>query len=327
MRNDRPSQRLRCYAGDVKAGPLTVRESLTAIEKNEPMPMKPALIPFAIALASAALSAYATPEVLTIQVDQGVTARVQQAEDAVLVRFTPSGKTQRLKIDNSDDDAHYRLEVNDFNFDGHQDFASVSSIDGVDESYQVFLYDPKGQQFVPLEPKRNAKAGGNCDGLFGVTLNKQTHTLYSACRGAGWYVDAYRYGTDGRLYLYEATQSLDDDDLQKLLGKNAAQGDVPEDLLRTYDEQGNVVSRRLRSRSDPDDKQVPVIHVSVERLPLHATPTENPTPRYLVRGDAVEVVDVSDDAQWLKVAYRNPHKGTINGWVSVADAAGEPRHQ
>jgi hypothetical protein len=98
-------------------------------------------------------------------------------------------------------------------------------------------------------------------------------------------------------------------------------------LLRTYDEQGNVVSRRLRSRSDPDDKQVPVIHVSVERLPLHATPTENPTPRYLVRGDAVEVVDVSDDAQWLKVAYRNPHKGTINGWVSVADAAGEPRHQ
>jgi hypothetical protein len=36
----------------------------------------------------------------------------------------------------------------------------------------------------------------------------------------------------------------------------------------------------------------------------------------------VEVIDASADFQWLKVRYRNPHAGAVQGWVSAKEAMG-----
>lgn len=58
------------------------------------------------------------------------------------------------------------------------------------------------------------------------------------------------------------------------------------------------------------------------RLPLHDAMTDASTRRHVVAGDTVEVIDASDDFQWLKVRYRNPHAGAVQGWVGVKEAMG-----
>ncbi|WP_157646175.1 hypothetical protein [Burkholderia ubonensis] len=53
---------------------------------------------------------------------------------------------------------------------------------------------------------------------------------------------------------------------------------------------------------------------------LHDAMTDAPTRRYVVAGDTLEMIDVSADARWLKVQYRNPRAGVVSGWISVREA-------
>jgi hypothetical protein len=253
-------------------------------------------------------------EAAIIQVDPQTQARVTLSPNRIVVRFLSSGKAQTLKIEPTGADGGYRLATDDFNFDGHQDFAIVDSYDGVTEGYQIFLFDPAGQRFVPLD----VKASGSCAGLSGVSVDPKSRTLYSACRGAGWSLDAYRYTADGAIYLYQSTEETGiegDPVLQRLFGVKP--GDTPIGRLLTYDERGHVVARALARRDSLAIVRA-TAQVATPHLPMYEKPGHATSAHHLVRGDHVDVVDVSADLHWVRVTYRNVTKGSIEGWVNVS---------
>ncbi|ULU23837.1 FG-GAP repeat protein [Dyella terrae] len=253
-------------------------------------------------------------EAAIIQVDPQTQARVTLSPNRIVIRFLLSGKTQTLNIKPTDADGGYRLATDDFNFDGHQDVAIVDSYDGVTEGYQIFLFDPAGQRFVPLEVKQS----GSCAGLSSVTVDPKSRTLFSACRGAGWNLDAYRYAADGGIYLYQSTEDAGIDSnpaLERLFG--VKQGDTPIGRLLTYDDRGRVIARVLAHRDS-----LAIVHGSAQviapHLPMYDKPGHGTSGRHLVRGDHVDVEDVSADLHWARVTYRNATKGSIEGWVNIS---------
>lgn len=137
-------------------------------------------------------------------------------------------------------------------------------------------------------------------------------TLYSSCRGVPiWYTDAYRFDRNGRMYLHQSTEAIPAD-LRDLLDGDAG----PSSMLPTYDEHGKRVSRR----PDAYGGSKVTFKVRPARLPLHDAMNDAPTRRYVVAGDMLEPIDASADFQWLKVRYRNPQAGAVQGWGSAKEA-------
>ncbi|MDR0246662.1 MAG: hypothetical protein LBJ65_34140 [Burkholderia sp.] len=276
-----------------------------------PLPRVAALL--LAACASIAPAAHAARPLLTFKVDDTVTARVERADSThITVRFLPSGKTQTLDVTATDEEGHYHLATDDYNFDGHRDLAVHALLGMVNESYGIYLYDAARQQFEPLHMPANDMPHGNCDDLINVDAKPKERTLYSSCRGGPiWYTDAYRFDASGRMYLYQTSEAIPDD-LRDLLDGESG----PSSMLLTYDAHGKRVSRRPQGY----DAGKVTFKVRPARLPLHDAMTDAPTRRYVVAGDTVEVIDASDDFQWLKVRYRNPHAGAVQGWVNAKEA-------
>ncbi|MCH3703222.1 SH3 domain-containing protein, partial [Campylobacter lari] len=57
--------------------------------------------------------------------------------------------------------------------------------------------------------------------------------------------------------------------------------------------------------------------VLAARLFLFDRPGASSTRRYLVQGDRVELLDEQDG--WVKLRYRNPKQGVMEGWINVND--------
>jgi len=265
-------------------------------------------------------------ETAIVQVDPRTQARVELSPKHLAIHFLLSGKTQMFGIEPTGADV--RLATDDFNFDGHKDVAVVDSHDGVTEGYQIFLFDPTAQHFAPLE----VKAGGSCAGLAEVTVDATSHTLYSACCGTTWILDAYRYTADGKLYLYQSTEETglaEDPALQRLFG--IKEGSAPIGRLLTYDDKGHVTARALAYRDSLSVVRANA-RVAVDHLALHDKPGVGVAKRFIVRGDAVEVEDVSGDLRWARVAYRSSAGASVHGWVTVTglaplSSAGQPGHE
>ncbi|KVH40176.1 XAC2610-related protein [Burkholderia cepacia] len=267
------------------------------------------------ACASIAPAAQAAEPLLTFKVDDTVTARVERADsEHITVRFLPGGKTQTLDVIAADEEGHYHLASDDYNFDGHRDLAMHATLGMVNDSYGIYLYDAARQQFGPLRMPAGNMRHGNCDGLVNVVAKPKARVLYSSCRGGPiWYTDAYRFDGGGKMYLYQSSEAIPDD-LRDLLDA----GNGPSSMLLTYDAQG----RRVARRPDAYGGGTVAFKVRPARLPLHDAMTDAPTRRYVVAGDTLELIDASADFQWLKVRYRNPHAGAVQGWVSAKDAMG-----
>ncbi|MCA8094959.1 hypothetical protein LGM65_29490 [Burkholderia anthina] len=283
---------------------------MTPILRIQPFLRRCALL---IACCASIAAAHAAKPLLTFKVDGTVTARVEHADGTrVTIRFLPSGKTQTLDVGVTDEEGHYRLASDDYNFDGHRDLAAHALLGMVNESYGIFPYDAARQQFEPLKMPAPDMPHGNCDDLINVQAKPQERTLYSACRGGPiWYTDAYRFDGNGRMYLYQASEAIPDD-LRDLLDGDSG----PSSMLLTYDEHGKRVSRR----PDAYGGGKVTFKVRPARLPLHDAMNDAPTRRYVVAGDTLELVDASADFQWLKVLYRNPRGGTAQGWVAAKEA-------
>ncbi|RQZ62459.1 SH3 domain-containing protein [Burkholderia cepacia] len=268
-----------------------------------------------VACASIAPAAQAAKPLLTFKVDDTVTARVERADsEHITVRFLPSGKTQTLDVTAADEEGRYHLASDDYNFDGRRDLAMHATLGMVNDGYGIYLYDAARQQFEPLQMPASEMPHGNCDGLVNVQAKPKGRTLYSSCRGGPiWYTDAYRFDGSGRMYLYQSSEAIPDD-LRDLLDTDNG----PSSMLLTYDAQGKRVARR----PDAYGGGTVTFKVRPARLPLHDAMTDAPTRRYVVAGDTVEVIDASADFQWLKVRYRNPHAGAVQGWVSAKEAMG-----
>ncbi|WP_322084675.1 XAC2610-related protein [Burkholderia sp. BCC1972] len=258
-------------------------------------------------------AAQAAKPLLTFKVDDTVTARVERADSAhVTVRFLPSGKTQTLDVTAADEEGHYHLATDDYNFDGHRDLAMHATLGMVNDSYGIYLYDVARQRFEPLRMPASNMPHGNCDDLVNVAAKPNERTLYSACRGGPiWYTDAYRFDAGGKMYLYQSSEAIPDD-LRDLLDGDSG----PSSMLLTYDAHGKRVSRR----PDAYGGGTVTFKVRPARLPMHDAMTDAPARRYVVAGDTVELIDTSADFQWLKVQYRNPHAGVVQGWVSAKEA-------
>ncbi|WP_412025372.1 XAC2610-related protein [Burkholderia cepacia] len=268
------------------------------------------------ACASFAPAAYAAKPLLTFKVDDTVTARVERADGAhITVRFLPSGKTQTLDVTVTDEEGHYHLASDDYNFDGHRDLAVYAMLGMVNESYGIYLYDAARQQFEPLRMPANDMPHGNCDDLVNVVAKPKERTLYSSCRGGPiWYTDAYRFDTSGKMYLYQSSEAITDDLRGLLDGDNG-----PASMLLTYDAHGKRVSRRPEAYGGGKV----TFKVRAARVPLHDAMSDAPTRRYVVAGDTLELVDASTDFQWLKVVYRNPRVGAVQGWISAKEATAD----
>ncbi|AIO46389.1 SH3 domain-containing protein [Burkholderia cenocepacia] len=284
---------------------------MTRSPRFRPLPRVAALL-FATC-ASIAPAAHAAKPLLEFKVDDTVTARVERADGAhVTVRFLPSGKTQTLDVTAADEEGRYHLATDDYNFDGRRDLAMRAMLGMVNEQYGIYLYDAARQRFEPLKMPAGDGPHGNCDALINVEAKPKARTLYSSCRGGPiWYTDAYRFDGTGRMYLYQTSEAVPDD-LRDLLDGESG----PSSMLLTYDEHGKRVSRRPQGH----DGGTVAFKVRPARLPLHDAMRAAPTRRYVVAGDKVELIDASDDFQWLKVRYRNPRAGAVQGWVSTKEA-------
>lgn len=283
---------------------------MTPISRIQPFLRRCALL---VACCASIAAAHAAKPLLTFKVDDIVTARVERADGTrITIRFLPSGKTQTLDVGVTDEEGHYRLASDDYNFDGHRDLAAHALLGMVNESYGIFLYDAARQQFEPLKMPAADMPHGNCDDLINIQAKPKERTLYSSCRGGPiWYTDAYRFDGNGRMYLYQASEAIPDD-LRDLLDGDSG----PSSMLLTYDEHGKRVSRRPEAYGGGKI----TFKVRPARLPLHDVMNDAPTRRYVVAGDTLELVDASADFQWLKVLYRNPRGGTTQGWVAAKEA-------
>jgi hypothetical protein len=90
-------------------------------------------------------------------------------EVTVTVKKGSDVKTEKIQVET---EKNLKLSVDDYNFDGHPDFA-ISHIDdgmGTYTIYQIYIYSPKENKFVLLSPKCG-------DEFVNMVVSKKKRTL------------------------------------------------------------------------------------------------------------------------------------------------------
>ena len=123
--------------------------------------------------------------------------------ESLEVKNLKTGKTQIVNnLETSITGKESHLATNDYNFDGFTDFASYHTDDGmgVYSIYQIFIFNPKTQQFDLLEFPTNFKP--KCDMFCDIKIDKTKKTLTSTCRGgARTHTDIWKYDRNKKLIL------------------------------------------------------------------------------------------------------------------------------
>ncbi|HDS1100868.1 MULTISPECIES: SH3 domain-containing protein [Stenotrophomonas] len=258
-------------------------------------------------------------ETLRFQVAAHVQAQADPQQDgSIAVRFSPSGKRQSL-AGAADADGNSRWSLEDVDFDGYPELVARASVGMVNEAVAVYRFDPGSASYRALQ----AETHGNdsCVDLMGLSVDAKTRTLTSSCRsGPMWYTDQYRFA-GAKLYLYRGERLL-------MLGGtlNAALHWVQTDdqgplaVWRTYDPAGHGLESAIADGLGvPPEGPLRGQQASVlaARVFLFDRPGASSTKRYLVQGDRVEMLDEQDG--WMKLRYRNPKQGVVEGWINVND--------
>ena len=221
----------------------------------------------------------------------------------------------------ADEEGRSRLDHEDVDFDGVHDLVVRASVGQVNEAVAVYRYDARTARLQPLAPPTGTPA--NCDGLWSLSVDAPTRTLVSTCRGGPmWYTDFYRYQGE-KLYLYRVEQllMLDPQALAAVLALDEGGDDAgPLAVWTTFDAAGRALERAIGDGLSPPASGVPLrgrnARVVPTRLALYSAVGDASTPRYLVAGDRVELLDERDG--WLQVRYRNPTRGPVTGWIQLA---------
>lgn len=250
----------------------------------------------------------------------GVHVQAEAKDDGSIdVRLSPSGK--RLSLAGAADaDGGSRLSAEDVDFDGRPELVARASVGMVNEAVAVYRYDPASGGFRALQAESHGR--DNCGGLMGLTVDAATRTLTSSCRsGPMWYTDQYRFaGT--KLYLYRSEEVLRlGDALDAALQWEQTDEQGPLAVWRTHDATGRVLDSAIADGLSGPGSGEPLrgqqATVLPARLFLFDRPGAASTKRYLVQGDRVEMLDEQDG--WMKVRYRNPKQGAVEGWINVND--------
>lgn len=131
--------------------------------------------------------------------------KIKAVNDFEKLEITTSKSNKIQVIDSietsiSDREMHFAIE--DYNFDGYQDFATYHLDDGmgVYTIFQLFIYEPINSQFKQLKIPRNF--GPECDEFCDIQINKKKKTIQSSCRGgAQWHTDVWKFDKNKNLIL------------------------------------------------------------------------------------------------------------------------------
>lgn len=262
------------------------------------------------------------PAELRFDVDADTKAHARIAADGRLQVTTTPGGAQWLTPEPGNEDGVFTLEAADANFDGHADLWVSAPVGQVNEVVTIYLFDPGSRRFRQLQPVANAP--NSCGAFSTLAVDATARELTSQCRsGPMWYTDVFRYDAQGRLYVHRSEQLMHSIGVYELLDDAQEDGGPPV-VWSTYSPRGEVLERVIGpGLADPTGGPLQpwTGTVADARMPLHASPSDAPTKRYLVKGDRFEALDVSPDGEWLKVRYRNPRRGAIEGWLRIPDPA------
>ncbi|WP_329843487.1 SH3 domain-containing protein [Stenotrophomonas hibiscicola] len=258
-------------------------------------------------------------ETLRFQVAAHMQAHADPQQDgSIVVQLSPSGKRQTL-AGAADADGNSRWGLEDVDFDGYPELVARASVGMVNEAVAVYRFDPASASYRALQADTHGK--DSCGDLMGLSVDVATRTLTSSCRsGPMWYTDQYRFA-GATLHLYRAERVLMlGDTLNAALQWEQTDEQGPLAVWRTYDAAGRVLESAIADGlgAPPDGplrgQQATVVPA---RLFLFDRPGASSTKRYLVQGDRVELLDEQDG--WVKLRYRNPKSGAVEGWINVND--------
>jgi hypothetical protein len=131
--------------------------------------------------------------------------KIKAVNDFEKLEITTSknDKTQTIdSIETSISGREMHFAIEDYNFDGYQDFATYHLDDGmgVYTIFQLFIYNPINSQFALLKLPRNF--GPECDEFCDIQINKKKKTIQSSCRGgARWHTDIWKFDKNKNLIL------------------------------------------------------------------------------------------------------------------------------
>lgn len=270
-------------------------------------------------LAPSAQASGGDGETLRFQVAAHVQAHADPQQDgSIAVQLSPSGKRQVL-AGAADADGNSRWSLEDVDFDGYPELVARASVGMVNEAVAVYRFDPASASYRVLQTETHGK--DSCGDLMGLSVDVATRTLTSSCRsGPMWYADQYRFA-GAKLYLYRSENVLMlGDTVSAALQWEQTDEQGPLAVWCTYDADGRVLETAIadglgaRPEGPLRGQQATVVPT---RLFLFDRPGATSTKRYLVQGDRVEMLDEQDG--WVKLRYRNPKQGVVEGWINVND--------
>jgi hypothetical protein len=131
---------------------------------------------------------------------------VKIVNDSVMEIITSRNKSIQIIKDFDATEKEIRLAVDDYNFDGYEDFA-IHQADagwGVYEVYSLYIFDYKTKQFKLLDVPENPEP--NCIYLCDLKIDKKNKRLISSCRGgAKWHKDYWVFNKKGKMVLFQKT--------------------------------------------------------------------------------------------------------------------------
>ncbi len=208
-------------------------------------------------------------------------------------------ETLESEIDRGD------VRVDDFNFDGYADIAVTngSGYGGVNYFYTLYTYQPKISTFVAVSFP-GYEGGSLCNPVLRPALRQ----IEANCKsGPKYYLETFKLFA-GRFYRAESGEMILLDGFQ--------QNEFVIYQILEYAPNGQTTGASLRDISA--EPGAPLRYLPVAKAYLYTAPnTASKTQSYLVRGDAIRLIEVRQvgERQWLRVAYLSRKLGRIVRWL------------
>lgn len=232
-----------------------------------------------------------------------VSVTLQQEGNNIVLRL-PGGKTQPMgelpDVPEGGMDVDSLIIRGDFNFDGAGDVGLLEGVGygGVNMFYRLYFWDKTAGKFQAFQQE-----------VSNPTLTPATKTLNSAQRsGPRWYTTDFRF-KDGKPYTWMETVVA------------SPEGDLYH--AKIYQPDGSLLKTLVAETEDPADiteKTAPASrNIVVDKAALYDKPQESSKTRmYVIKGDAVELLDYADNmgAEWFLVRYKG--KKVLEKWVEAS---------
>lgn len=119
-------------------------------------------------------------------------------KDSLIITY-PEGNKVKYNLNPLDEDRARRVQIKDYNFDGIDDVSfDITSGDGLNVAYDVFIYNPGTKKFNKVEEPANL----GCGGMVNLKIDKVNKQLITMCKsGPKWYTFIYKFNKMGQLVL------------------------------------------------------------------------------------------------------------------------------